>query len=95
MIQVIAKKFIKPECVEDFIETARELVELTRQEAGCIQYDLSQDVTNPTVLSFIEQWESSEMLNAHMETEHFLRLVPLLATFSDREGDLNIYAPVL
>lgn len=91
MVQVVAKKYIKSAYVEEFIETARELVTLTRAEAGCIQYDLCQDVNTPEILSFVEQWESAEALKAHMETEHFLRLVPLLATFSERESELNIY----
>ncbi len=91
MIQVVAKKFIIPSQVEAYIETTRELIELTRKEEGCIQYSLCQDTKTPTVISFIEQWESRAHLKAHMETEHFQRLVPLLATFSEKEGELNIY----
>lgn len=91
MIQVVAKKFIKEGFAEDFIETARELVELTRKEEGCIRYDLCQDTSTPEIISFIEAWESADHLKAHMQTDHFLRLVPLLATYSEVEGELNIY----
>ena len=91
MIQVVAKKFIFPNQIDEYIETTKELIELTRKEAGCIQYSLCQDSNTPNIISFIEQWESREHLKAHMETEHFQRLVPLLATFNEREGELNIY----
>ncbi len=95
MIQVVAKKFIQANQVEEYIETARELVTLTREEAGCLQYSLCQDTQTPNILSFVEQWESRAHLQAHMETEHFQRLVPLLATFNEKEGELNIYDMVI
>lgn len=95
MIHVVAKKWILEDCVEEFIETARELVEMTRKEEGCIQYELHQDVKDPTILTFIEKWESPEALKAHMQTEHFTRLVPVLATFSNKEGEFNQYTQVL
>lgn len=95
MIQVVAKKYLLEGTSDEFIETAKELVALTRQEQGCIQYDLVQDTKDLNIVSFIETWETREALQAHMETEHFLRLVPLLATFNAREGELNIYQKVL
>lgn len=91
MIQVVAKKFIIENQIDEYIETTRELIELTRKEEGCIQYSLCQDANSPNIISFIEQWESRAHLKAHMETEHFMRLVPLLATFNEKEGELNIY----
>lgn len=95
MIQVVAKKWILEGHSDDFIEAASELVKLTRLEEGCIQYELHQDVKDPSILTFIEQWESPEALAAHMKTEHFTRIVPLLATYSAREGEFNQYRQVL
>ncbi|KEI72145.1 putative quinol monooxygenase [Endozoicomonas elysicola] len=46
------------------------LIEPTRQEKGCIQYDLHQDNENPEVFLFYEIWESRALWQAHMNNEH-------------------------
>ena len=46
------------------------LVEPTRKEPGCIQYDLHQDNENPEVFVFYENWESRELWQAHMNSVH-------------------------
>jgi len=48
------------------------LVKPTREEAGCVQYDLHQDQTNPTDFLFYEIWQSREIWQQHMETPHLL-----------------------
>jgi len=46
------------------------LIEPTRLEDGCIQYDLHQDNTNPAVFMFFENWESRELWQNHMNNDH-------------------------
>ena len=48
----------------------RALVEPTRVEAGCGQYDLHQDLANPLAFYMIEQWSSDEALQAHDASAH-------------------------
>lgn len=91
MIQVVAKSFPKPDQVEHVIGLYTELVELTRAETGCISYELHQDVKNPEILAMIEVWASMEALQAHLESEHFKRIVPEIKQFMVRETELNIY----
>ncbi len=91
MIQVVAKNFAKVEMVETVIEQYKELVELTRQEEGCIAYELHQDVKNPQILTMIEQWESMPALEAHLSSDHFKRIVPGIKQHMEKETELNIY----
>jgi hypothetical protein len=42
----------------------RALVEPTRAEEGCGQYDLHQDLANPLTFYMIERWSSDEALQA-------------------------------
>ncbi|WP_290704089.1 putative quinol monooxygenase [Amphritea sp.] len=49
------------------------LIEPTRAEQGCIQYDLHQDNQTPQVFVFYENWESRELWLRHMESEHLKR----------------------
>lgn len=56
---------------EDFVRSELEkLIPITREEAGCIQYDLHQDNENPCYFMFYENWESRELWQAHMQNDH-------------------------
>ncbi|MBE9030503.1 antibiotic biosynthesis monooxygenase [filamentous cyanobacterium LEGE 11480] len=46
------------------------LIPITRQEAGCIQYDLHQDNENPAYFMFYENWGSRELWQKHMNAPH-------------------------
>lgn len=46
------------------------LIDITRNEAGCIQYDLHVDNANPGFFVFYENWESRELWQAHMDAPH-------------------------
>ncbi len=52
------------------------LIAPTREEQGCLQYDLHQDNENPAIFLFFEQWENRELWQIHMNNEH-------LKAFSD------------
>jgi len=59
---------------EDKIELVRaellKLIDITRDEAGCINYDLHQDNENPAHFLFYENWVSRERWQAHMGNQH-------------------------
>jgi len=66
-VRVVARFSVKPECVQDFIEAARRtLIEPTRKEPGCIEYDLCQDMAEPGQFAMIETWESEQALAVHL-----------------------------
>ncbi|WP_299888189.1 putative quinol monooxygenase [uncultured Ruegeria sp.] len=46
------------------------LIDTTRAEEGCINYDLHQDNDNPAHLVFYENWESRELWQTHMGAQH-------------------------
>ncbi|MCH9674481.1 MAG: antibiotic biosynthesis monooxygenase [Gammaproteobacteria bacterium] len=46
------------------------LVDITRSENGCMQYDLHQDNDNPAHFMFYENWQSRELWQAHMNAQH-------------------------
>ena len=78
MLKVIAEDFIKPEHLETVRPWYAELVEKTRQEPLCIAYDLYVDHKDPGHFVFIEHWPDQAALDAHCQSEHFRRLVPLI-----------------
>lgn len=46
------------------------LIAVTRNEEGCINYDLHQDNASPAHFMFYENWATRELWQAHMENEH-------------------------
>lgn len=91
MIKVVAKNFVKEDKVDEVLELYKELVELTRQEKGCIKYELYQDEKDSKILTMVEEWESREALENHFKAEHFVRIVPQVKKYMAKEADLNIY----
>ena len=78
-IRVVARFAVKPECVDDFIATARRtMVEPTLGEPGCIEYDLCQDQADPTRFAMVETWESEEALATHLAQESLQQAVGAL-----------------
>ncbi|MGH1538996.1 MAG: putative quinol monooxygenase [Arenicella sp.] len=59
---------------EDKVELVKtellKLVETTRSEQGCINYDLHQDNENPAHFLFFENWQSRELWQQHMGNTH-------------------------
>ncbi|MCW8125841.1 putative quinol monooxygenase [Microbulbifer halophilus] len=70
------------------------LIAPTRQEAGCINYDLHRSNDDPALWMLHENWRSQRDLDQHFET-------PYLKDFLDRAGellaeemDLRFFSPV-
>ena len=56
---------------EDLVRTELEkLVDITRAERGCLQYDLHIDNENPGFFVFYENWESRDLWQTHMNAPH-------------------------
>ncbi|WP_370277907.1 putative quinol monooxygenase [Pontibacterium sp.] len=69
-LTIVARIEAKPDQIELVKSELTKLIEPTRAEAGCIQYDLHQDNNQPEVFLFFENWETRELWQAHMENDH-------------------------
>ena len=70
-LTVVAKVVAKKDSLQLFKTELLKLIAPTRQENGCIEYNLHQDNDDPAVFIFYETWESLACLEAHMNTDHF------------------------
>ncbi len=75
-VTVLAGLKIKPEFCEEFLERAKEVVTLTRKEAGCVRYDLVRDVFDSTAFYFIEEYVDDDAFQTH-------RVMPYMPPFRD------------
>lgn len=69
-LTIIARIEAKNDHIDPVKSELVKLIEPTRQEEGCLQYDLYQDNDNPAVFLFFENWASRELWQVHMNTEH-------------------------
>lgn len=91
MVKVVAKKHVNEGKVEEVVKLYEELVIASRREEGCIKYELYQDEQDSSILAVIEEWESRKALDKHMNSEHFTRIVPMIAELTSKKSDINIY----
>ncbi len=92
MIKVVAKQFVVAGKLDEFLPLAKILVEETnKKDAGCIAYEMYQDLSNPLVVTVIEEWESDTALDAHMKSTHFLELIPKIGGLCDKPAEVSIY----
>jgi quinol monooxygenase YgiN len=54
------------------------LVAPTRQETGCLNYDLHVLPESPAKFLFHENWTTKAALDAHLQTPHIQALLPRL-----------------
>jgi quinol monooxygenase YgiN len=70
MVHVIATLTAKPEMKSELIGAAKECIVATRQEKGCIAYELFESTIDPNKLVFVEEWESAAYLPLHSKADH-------------------------
>lgn len=90
-IRVVAKNQVKPEKVREFTDLCKNLIEETLKEKGCIEYGIYQELENPEILTFLEEWKDENSLNEHLNSRHFKETFPLLSECVEKETEVNIY----
>jgi len=69
-LTIVARIEAKKDSIELVKSELIKLIEPTRQEEGCLQYDLHQDNTASEIFIFYENWTNRELWQIHMATEH-------------------------
>lgn len=91
MVKVIANNHIKPEALQIVAPLFREMIACTHKEDGCLEYALFIDEKDETHFTFVETWESQAALDAHMQSPHFLRIIPQIGQYKAKDGAVTLY----
>ena len=73
MYVVTVNVFVKPEAVEQFIPAMLDNARGSRQEPGCLRFDVLQAEDDPTRFFLYEIYRSKEAFAEHQKAAHFLR----------------------
>ena len=83
LFTVIAWLEAKPGKESELRAALLALIEPTRKEDGCVQYDLHEHTEQPGRFAFYENWTSKEHLDRHLASPHvqdFFTASPALLT---------------
>ncbi len=70
-IVLIARLKINKDSVEAAKQAALELVEPSRAETGCINYDFHQQIDDETIFIWLETWANRAAIDSHGDSAHF------------------------
>ncbi|HJQ46883.1 MAG TPA: putative quinol monooxygenase [Amycolatopsis sp.] len=71
MIFITAKFPVKPDHADDWPEISRAFTEATRAEVGCLWFDWSRSLDDPTEYVLVEAFRDDAAGLAHVSSDHF------------------------
>ena len=90
-ITVVATFEAKPGKEAELQQALIGLVAPTRQEAGCLNYDLHVLPEEPAKFLFHENWTSKAHLDAHLQSAHIKALLPRVPELAVAKPELKIW----
>ncbi len=74
--------------IGEIIHLLRSLIEPTRVETGCISCGLYKDLHDPSIIIWVEEWNTQDDLERHLRSPHYKKI---LAAFdmSDAQPDMR------
>lgn len=92
-ITVIATLHARAGQEEALLARLRQMQDATRQEAGCVVYDLHRAQDDGAEFVFVEYWRDAEALAAHDASAHMAALGRDLPPLLDRPPSIRKLAP--
>ncbi|MBX3235237.1 MAG: antibiotic biosynthesis monooxygenase [Nitrospiraceae bacterium] len=90
-IRVVARVTARPDKVEELKHLLATLVEPTRQESGCLSYDLLQGTADDRDFTFVEQWIDQTAIDRHMQSAHVQEVLALVSELTAAQPDIRCY----
>lgn len=90
-LRVVARVKARPDKVGEALAVLKALVEPTRQEEGCVSYELLQNRTDPTDFTFVEEWASDSAIESHFSTDHVREAFSKAQDLLEESPDIRTY----
>jgi len=75
---IIATVHIHEGYKDELQKAFQDVIAATRKEAGCLSYNVYEDINNPSTMTFVEYWASQADIDRHNQTPHLQALVKAL-----------------
>jgi quinol monooxygenase YgiN len=93
-VQVVATLKAKEGKREELTAILLDLVADTREEKGCIKYELLLNNADKTEFVFVEEWTTDAALDAHLKSAHLQSARAKAAQLLAQEPDIRRYSLV-
>jgi quinol monooxygenase YgiN len=93
-VTVVATFQARPGKETELKEALISLVEPTRKEAGCLNYDLHAALDDPAKFLFHENWSSQAHLDAHLQSAHIKVLLPRVDELCTAFPEIKIWEKI-
>ena len=93
-LQVVAVLVAKPGAEEVLRGALTALVPPTRQEPGCLAYELSESGSAPGTFLTVERWRDQADLDAHLQTPHVQQAFAVAGDALDGAPGIHPLVPV-
>ncbi|WAT02894.1 putative quinol monooxygenase [Rouxiella chamberiensis] len=77
-VRIVAPLTVKSEFLDDVTQALLTIVAASREELGCLQYDLHREIDSENSFVFYERWQSQEAVEQHEQSAHFQHFVSQL-----------------
>ena len=81
MIFITAKFAVQPEHADDWPEISRAFTEATRAEEGCLWFDWSRSLDDPSEYVLVEAFRDDAAGGAHVQSAHFAEATSTLPAY--------------
>ena len=71
MIFIAAKFRVQPEHADRWVDITRDFTEVTRAEPGCLWFEWSRSLDDPTEYVLVEAFRDGSAGTAHVQSQHF------------------------
>lgn len=93
-IRIFAYFEIEPTKRREFFQLCQQLVKFSRQEAGCLHYELVASTSEPNQFVMVEVWRDEASIAHHNQTTHFQTYVPQLAECLSKPVQVQRYQAI-
>lgn len=94
MIFITAKFRVLPEHADQWPEIVGEFTRATRAEPGCLWFDWSRSLDDPTEYVLVEAFRDDEAGVAHVQSEHFKQAQQTLPRYlAETPRIINVKVP--
>lgn len=90
MVIVVARVTTAPGKRDEFVAAAQDCIRATRQEEGCISYELLAMTDHPDKLMYFERWVDKAALKRHMQTPHMDSFAKVKEERGLQSGDIDL-----
>jgi quinol monooxygenase YgiN len=88
-IVLIARLKVKKDAVEEAKKAALAIVEPSRAEEGCLNYDFHQSIDDESIFVWHETWANMAAIQVHGATNHFLEFSEAVKDITDEPLQLT------